>query len=132
MENLSELYSRENVVVTSAMDVIEPLPIMEELDAIPTLEEPAAKPLRMMASHLDLIRHCKTTFLQPVHDTLCQCWSESGVPQDTRDAKIVTLYKNKSSRSDCNNYRCNSLLSIVCKLYARVLSVRLQQLAECV
>ena len=49
-----------------------------------------------------------------------------------RDAKIVTLYKNKSNRSDCNNYRCNSLLSIVCKLYSRVLSVRLQQLAECV
>ena len=37
VENLSELYSRENVIVTSVMDVIEPLPIMEELDAIPTL-----------------------------------------------------------------------------------------------
>ena len=37
VENLSELYSRENVVVTSVMDVIEPLPIMEELDAITTL-----------------------------------------------------------------------------------------------
>ena len=50
MENFSELYFRGNVVVTSAMDAIEPLPIMEELDAIPTLEEPVAKPLEMMAS----------------------------------------------------------------------------------
>lgn len=47
-----------------------------------------------------------------------------------RNAKIVTLYKNKGDRSDCSNYRGISLLSIVGKLYARVLFVRLQQLAE--
>ena len=47
-----------------------------------------------------------------------------------RDAKIVTLYKNKGERSDCNNYRGISLLSIVGKVYARVLLARLQKLAE--
>ena len=46
-----------------------------------------------------------------------------------RDAKIVTLYKNKGERSDCNNYRGISLLNIVGKLYARVVLVRLQKLA---
>ena len=39
--------------------------------------------------------------------------------------------KKKGVRSNCNNYRGISLLSIVGKLYARVLLVRLQQLAEC-
>ena len=34
----------------------------------------------------DLIRHCKTTLLQPLHDTLCQCCSEGGVPS-TRHEK---------------------------------------------
>ena len=47
-----------------------------------------------------------------------------------RDAKIVTLYKNKGERSDCNNYRGISLLSIVGKVFARVILVRLQKLAE--
>ena len=47
-----------------------------------------------------------------------------------RDAKIVTLYKNKGARSDCNNYRGISLLIIVGKLFAKVLLSRLQQLAE--
>ncbi|KAL7886731.1 hypothetical protein AOLI_G00044520 [Acnodon oligacanthus] len=58
------------------------------------------------------------------------CWREGGVLQDMRDAKIITLYKNKGHRSNCNNYRGISLLSILGKLYARVLLVRLQQLAE--
>ena len=47
-----------------------------------------------------------------------------------KDAKIVTLYKNKGETSDCNNYRGISLLSIVGKVYARVLQARLQKLAE--
>ena len=50
--------------------------------------------------------------------------------QDMRDAKILTLYKNKGERSDCNNYRGISLLSIIGKVYAWVLLVHLQKLAE--
>ena len=47
-----------------------------------------------------------------------------------RNAKIITLYKNKGDRSDCNNYRGISLLSIVGKVFTRVVLVRLQVLAE--
>ena len=47
-----------------------------------------------------------------------------------RDANIITLYKNKGDRSDCNNYRGISLLSIVGKLFARIILRRLQVLAE--
>lgn len=37
VEHYSELYSRETVVITPAIDPIEPLPIMEELDTEPSL-----------------------------------------------------------------------------------------------
>ena len=47
-----------------------------------------------------------------------------------RDANIVTLHKNKGDRSDCNNYRGISLLSVVGKVFARVALTRLQILAE--
>ena len=50
--------------------------------------------------------------------------------QDTRDSKIVTLYKKKGDKSDCNNFRGISLLSIMGKLYARALLVHPQQLVE--
>ena len=46
------------------------------------------------------------------------------------DANIVTLYKNKGEGSDCNNYMGISLLSIVGKVYARVVLARLQKLAD--
>ncbi|XP_037784721.1 uncharacterized protein LOC119580695 [Penaeus monodon] len=44
-----------------------------------------------------------------------------------RNADIVTLYKNKGDRSDCNNYRG---ISLVGKAFALVVLNRLQLLAE--
>lgn len=125
-------------VVDSALDAIAPLSIMEDLDAEATLEE-LSKAIDSLACGKapgtdgllpDLIKRCMSTLLQPLHHTFCQCWREGGVPQDMKDAKFVTLYKNKEDRSDCNNYRGISLLSIVGKVYARVVLARLQQLAE--
>ncbi|XP_076458072.1 uncharacterized protein LOC143291792 [Babylonia areolata] len=43
-----------------------------------------------------------------------------------RDAKIITLYKKKGERRDCNKYRGISLLSIIGKVFARVILIRLQ------
>ena len=68
--------------------------------------------------------------LPHLHELLFLCWRKGEVPQDMRDAKIVTLFKNKGDRSDCNNYRGISLLIFVGKVFARVVLVRLQILAD--
>ena len=47
-----------------------------------------------------------------------------------RDANIVTLYKNKGDRDDCNNYRGISLLNIVGKLFAKVVLIKMRVLAK--
>ena len=78
----------------------------------------------------DLIKHCKTKLLLPLHDDLCHCLQEGAVPQDMRDSKNITIYKNKGERNDCNNYRSIFLCSIVGKAFARVTLIRLQKLAE--
>lgn len=52
------------------------------------------------------------------------------MPQDMRDAKIITLYKNKGALSDCNNHTGISLIAIACKAFARVILPRLQKMAE--
>ncbi|KAI8517538.1 hypothetical protein Bbelb_035550 [Branchiostoma belcheri] len=63
-------------------------------------------------------------------DLLLSCWREGRIPQELKDAKLVTLYKNKGSRQECGNYRAIALLSLVGKLYARVILKRLQVLAD--
>ena len=79
---------------------------------------------------LEVIKHGKPALLHHPHVILLLCWKEGTVPQDVRYANIVTLYKNKGDRSDCNNYRGISLLSVVGKVFARVVLTKLQMLAE--
>ncbi len=73
-----------------------------------------AKPQEMMPFHLSSSKEVK------LHELMCLRWREGQVPQSVHDAKIVTLYKNKGDRSDCNNCRGISLLSIVGKVFASV------------
>ena len=51
------------------------------------------------------------------------------VPNDLRDATIVTIFK-KGDRSACGNYRGISLLSITGKIFARILLNRLLEFSE--
>ena len=46
-----------------------------------------------------------------------------------RGCNTITLYKNKGDRSECNNYRV-ILLSIVRKVFTRLVLNRLQKLAN--
>ena len=46
---------------------------------------------------------------------------ESGVPEDGRSVMIVSLYKGKGERTESENYRGISLLSMMGKVYADIL-----------
>lgn len=138
VEHYSELYSRENLVSVEALDAIECLPIMEDLDLEPTVEE-VEKSVDSFSSGKapgddgippEVLKCARGTLKSELHELVCQCWREGSVPQDMRDANIITLYKNKGDRSDVNNYRGISLLSAIDKLFARDVLVRLQILAE--
>ncbi|KAI8516527.1 hypothetical protein Bbelb_051080 [Branchiostoma belcheri] len=138
LEHYSELYSRENTINESALDSIDTLSVLWDLDAAPTLEE-VSKAIDSLRSGKapgmdgippEVIKSAKGVLLPELHDLLCQCWEEGEIPQDLKDSNIITLYKNKGDRSDCNNYRGISLLSIVGKIFARVVLGRLQRLAD--
>ena len=138
VQHFSLLYSKQNVVTDAALQHMESLPTMDDLDNEPTVEE-LSKAITAMAPWkapgsdgipADLLQHCKSCLLPLLHDILIKCWREGMVPQDMRDAKIITLYKNKGTRSDCNNHRGISLLGVAGKAFARVVLPRLQKLAE--
>ncbi|XP_047480553.1 uncharacterized protein LOC125033187 [Penaeus chinensis] len=105
-ENYQELYSRENVVTAS-------LPVIEELDVPPSVVE-LSKAIDSLACSKapgkdgispEVIKvGKKAALLHHLHQLLQQCWEEGTVPQEMRDANIVTLYKNKGNHSDCNNH----------------------------
>ena len=138
VEHYLELYSTVTTVSSTALDDIPDMPLMEELDVMPTQEE-LSKAIDSLACGKapgndgippEALKSGKTALLQPLHELLSLCWEQGYIPQDLKDANIVTLYKNKGDRSDCNNYRGISLLSIVGKAFARVILTRLQSLAS--
>ncbi len=113
------------------------LPVLDELDTEPT-EEHLGKAMDCLSTGKapdedvippEIMKSGKDALLQDLHELLCLCWREGAVPKDMRNTKIVILYKNKGDRSDCNNYRGISLLSIVGKVFTRVLLAHLQVLA---
>ena len=126
-----------NVVHQSVLDAIDCPPLMSKLDKIPSIEElsetidrlPSRKALGKDCIWAEVIKNGKSSLLEPLHKLLSQCWKEGSVPQDMRDANIITLYKNKGDHCNCNNYHSILLLSIIGKLFVHILH-RLQILTD--
>uniref|UniRef100_A0A2C9LZY7 Reverse transcriptase domain-containing protein n=1 Tax=Biomphalaria glabrata TaxID=6526 RepID=A0A2C9LZY7_BIOGL len=137
VEHYAELYQIENTISPNAVSNFPSLPVLTELDETPSVKE--------LSIAIDMLAHGKTpgdgisaeviqagkhALIKPLHELLSLCWEQGMVPQELKDFNIVTIYKNKGDRSDCNNYRGISLLSIVGKAFARVVLKRLQILAD--
>ena len=90
VEQYSELYLRETVVTDAALNSFTPLPVMDELDAEPTMKEldKAIDALSKGKAHgsdgipPEVIKSGKSVLLEPLHELLCLCWKEGAVPQD--------------------------------------------------
>ena len=65
-------------------------------------------------------QHGGEAVLDKLQNLFTNCWEKGTLPQDLRDAVIVSLYKDKEEKSDCSNYREITLLSIAGKILARV------------
>ena len=59
------------------------------------------------------------------------CFVSGVVPKEWCEACIVPLYKGKGDKYECGSYRGISLLSVVGKLYGRVLINRISSETEC-
>ena len=135
-EHFQTLFSADRSVDESAIQQIPQQPVKEELDEAPTLEEviKATSQLKCgKAAGVDGIppeiwKHGGAALHSKLYDLFLCCWEQGKLPQDLRDAVIITLYKNKGEKSDCSNYRGITLLSIAGKILARVL---LQQTGTC-
>ena len=56
---------------------------------------------------LDFLQNCGEKMCKALLDLFNRCLLSGTVPQDFRDALIVTIYKRKGDRAECGNYRCS-------------------------
>ena len=137
-EHYSDIYSRQYHIPEDTLSGIPQLPVLEELDITPTREEletaidsaSVGKSPGQDGIPVEILKHCKEALLGPLHELLVECWETGQVPQNFKDSKLITLYKNKGDRAVCDNYRGISLLSTAGKVAARVVLRRLQVLAN--
>ena len=92
VENYAELYSTQNHVIAEAIDAIESLSTMSELDDLPTLLEMTKaidhqSPVKAPGNDgipSDVIKCGGRILSQQLLDLLCQCWEEGAVPPGFR------------------------------------------------
>ena len=82
VEHYLELYSTQNIVTDTALNALPGVPVIEELDNTPTLEELSiaidglawGKAPGKNGIPPEVLKHGKQTILQPLHELLCLCW----------------------------------------------------------
>ncbi|KAL8615669.1 hypothetical protein ACOMHN_034819 [Nucella lapillus] len=132
-EHFSILLNRPSTVSNEALDKIPQRPTLDSLDPPPSLED-VHKAIQQTSSGkapgkdgipAEIFKTVVPVALDTFHNLLCSIWEEDDMPQEFRDATIISLFKNKGSKSDCGKYRGISLLSIAGKILARVILKRL-------
>ena len=132
VEHYSELLNRPSSVDMDTVNLVEQLPIVQELEDMPTLSEvsDAIKKLNSGKSPgldgipAEILKACGNRMAELVHDLIQRCWRTESVPKEWIDATLVSLFKS-GQRDDCGNFRGISLLSVVGKVLARVILDRL-------
>eukprot|EP00795_Rhopilema_esculentum_P004053 gene4053-20229_t len=138
-EHFNLLLNPETNADDDATSSILQLPVRHHMDEPPTAEEldMAIKRTKCgKAAGADGIPPEVWTYGEPalrnqLLQLFCNIWSSTAeVPQDFKEATIVTIYKRKGDRAECGNHRGISLLSVAGKILAKILQFRLKTLAE--
>lgn len=136
-EHFSSLLNQTSTVDDTALQKVPQLPIHLQLGEEPTLDE-LKSAIRAMKSGkaagadgipAEVFKHGGTKLAKKLHGLFTLVWTTEKIPDELRDALIVTIFK-KGDRTICGNYRGISLLSIAGKILARILSCRLSSVAE--
>ena len=108
-------------------------PTIEELDLPPTFSEvlAAVKALKNNKTPgpdgipAEILKQGGYLCTRAIFHFIADVWKHGAVPQQWRDANIVTIYKGKGEKSVCGNSRGISLLSVAGKVLAKVMLCRL-------
>lgn len=136
-QHFEELLNRDTQVDVNIFNTIPQGLVQNHLDETPSLLEVeiAISQLKnykapgMDGIPAELFKEGNTLLVHHLHRLMDKIWKTGTIPDDLRDALIVSIFK-KGDRAQCDNYRGISLLSTAGKILARILSNRLKPLAE--
>jgi len=72
--------------------------------------------------HPEYIQHGGSDAVRTLHKIVTRVWKEEVVPEEWHQRIIIPLYKGKSSKSECSNYRGITLLSVLGKVFGKHLA----------
>ena len=76
---------------------------------------------------VELLQHGGENKLSSIHNMFTLSWKETPIPQDWVDGILVSIFKGKESKSECDHSRNITLLEAVGKVLARLLLDRLME-----
>ena len=134
-EHYSTLLNTRNPSTPSCIESIPQLPTKIQLSEPPTLQEvsSAIKNLKNNKSPGadgvpgEVLKFGGAATLNKLHQLIMKIWDMEEVPQDWKNARIISIYKNKGDRATCGNSRGISLLAVAGKVLARVILSRLNK-----
>ena len=117
-------------------DVINSLPQLDfilDMDKLPTFSEVedairqvnTGKAPGLDGIAVELLQSGGDKVVSAILHLFTSCWEGQPIPQDWVNGVLVTLFKNKGLKSECDNYRGITLLEAVGKVLARLLLNRL-------
>ena len=71
--------------------------------------------------HAELLKAGGNAVLVSLHAVLCSTWNTGIIPTDWKRGLVVPLWKGKGDRQDCNKYRGVTLLSVLGKVFSRII-----------
>lgn len=128
-EHFDTVLNASSVTDDDVIASITQRPEIKELSFTPTFQE-VIDAIKLISSGKapgkdaippEVFKYGGRKLVQKLHSLFVEIWKAGKVPQDFKDASINHLYKNKGTRSICDNHRGISLLSIAGKILARLM-----------
>jgi len=138
LQHFTEVFA-ERPYNADAFSAIPHKPVMSELDDPPTLEEVHQAIYRTKNGTapgfdylgIELFKWGGERLEDILLNLFTKMWQvPSRIPPEWANSVMITLFKGKGSRDDCNNYRGISLLDVAGKILAGVVNQRIQRLVE--
>ena len=135
VDHYNDVLNRPSTADPNVINSIPQRSIIDELDCCPSAPEVKAalkKLCRGKKPGKDLIpgevyKEGGPVLIKKLTALLKKIWEQGNVPQDFKDASVISLFKNKGKRTLCDNYRGISLLSVAGKILARIILSRVNR-----